>query len=88
MIVDARAEKARVPVRILRGAVLEILDDFRFRVRSGDVQCFAQPKTFGNAAKKFVNGFCADGGEHLLPLGWALREVAHQAEASVLLAAM
>ncbi len=86
--VDARAKKTRVPVRVFRRALFEILNDFCFRIRSGNLQCFAQPKAFGNAGKKFVDRFCADGGEHLLPFGWALREVAHQAEASVLLAAM
>ena len=88
MIVDACAEKTRVPVRILRRAVLKILDDLGFRIWSGDVQRFAQAKTFGNAGKQFVDGFCADGGEHLLPLSGALREVAHQAEASLPLAAI
>src|SRR5260370_10118129 len=86
MIVDACAEKIRVPVRILRGAVLEILDDLGFRIWSWDVQRFAQAKTFGNAGKQFVDGFCADGGEHLLPLGGGLRAVAHQAEAPLPLA--
>ena len=88
MTVDARAEKTRIPVRILSGALLEILNDLGFRIRSGNIQRLAQPEAFRNAGKKLVDGFCADGGEHFFPLGGALWEIAHQAEASVLLAAM
>ena len=88
MIVNACAQKTRVSVRILRRALLEILDHFGFRIRSGDLQRLAQAKTFRNAGKQFLDGFCADSGEHLLPLGRALREIAHQAEASLPLSAM
>ena len=37
MLVDARAEKRGVAARIFRGACLEILDDFGFRKRAGQI---------------------------------------------------
>jgi hypothetical protein len=83
-----RAEKAGVPAGILRSALFKILDDLGFRKRPGNFQRLSHPKAFRNTRKQFVDGFCVDGGEHLLPLGGALREVAHQAEASLPWAAM
>ena len=82
MIVNARAKKTRIPDRILRGSLFKILNDLGFRVWPGNLQRFAQPEALGNAGKQFVDGFCANGAEHFLPLGGALREGAHQAEAS------
>jgi hypothetical protein len=77
MVVNAGSEETRISRRVFRRALLEILDDFRFRVRPGNFQRFAQAVLFRNAGKQFIDGFCADGGEHLLPLARALREVAH-----------
>ena len=82
MIVDARSKEIRVPNRIFSGALFKILNDLGFRIRSGNLQRFAQAEAFGNTGKEFIDGFCANSGEHLPPLDWALREVAHQAEAS------
>jgi hypothetical protein len=88
MVVYTRAKKAGVPAGILRGALFEILDDRGFRKRPGNLQRFAQSEALGNAGKQFADGFCADRSKHLLPLGGALWEVAHQAEASWPFAAM
>src|SRR5262249_40028909 len=88
MIVDSRAQKAGVAERIFSGAFLEIIDDFGFRQGTGQFQRLTQPETFRYALNNFFDGSCADGGEHFLPLGGALWEIAHQAEASLPFAAM
>src|ERR1700730_1725526 len=88
MVVNAGAAKTGVAARIFSGALAEISNDFRFGEWAGQLQRFAQAKTLRNAGKKFVDRFSADGGKHLLALGWAFGEIAHQAEASLPLLAM
>ena len=77
MVVNARAEKARVSRRVFCRALFEILDDLRFRIRTGNLQRFGQPVFLRNTRKQFVNRSFADGGQHFLPLDGALREIAH-----------
>src|SRR5262249_25744791 len=88
VIVDSGTEKTGVTERIFRGALLEIGNNFGFRQGTRELERPAQAKTFRYALKKFFDGFCTDGGEHFLPLGGALREIAHQAEASLPFAAI
>jgi len=77
VVVNSGAEKTAVTKGIFRRASLEILDNFGFRVRPGNIQRFAQPVAFRNTRKQIINGLGADGGEHVLPFGRTLGEIAH-----------
>jgi hypothetical protein len=88
VIVDSRAQKAGVPDGIFVCALFEVLDDLSFGERSRQSQRFAEPVTLGDAGKKIIDRLRSDRGEHFLALGGALREIAHQAEASLPLSAM
>src|SRR2546427_1916173 len=88
MLVHARAQESRIPKRILVRAFLEITDDFGFGKRSWQFQRIAQPEFFRNGFEQLVDRFCANRGQHFLPLGGTLPKGAHQAEASLPFAAM
>src|SRR5260370_25983706 len=51
MIVNARAEKAGVTARILRRSLFEILNDFGFRIRPGNLKLVAQSDAYGTAGE-------------------------------------
>src|SRR4029077_4707102 len=51
MIVNASSKKAGISIRILRRALLEILDHLGLRIWPRDFQSFAQPKTLRNTGK-------------------------------------
>src|SRR2546430_15685723 len=48
VVVNPRAEKTRIACCVFRRALLEILDDFGFRVRPRKLQGLAQPVIFPN----------------------------------------
>ena len=88
MVVNACAEKARIADRILRCARFEEFDDLHLRERPGQTQRRLQTVCGGNGCKQLFDGLRADGCQHLLAFRGALREVAHQAEASFCFSAM
>src|SRR5580692_11318731 len=88
MVVNTRAQKIRIPAGILRRALLKIANHFLLGKRSWQVQRFFQPVFFGNGRKQLFNVLHPDGRQHLLALRRALRQVAHQADASFFFSAM
>src|SRR5882762_11978428 len=87
MMVDTGAPKTGIAARILSGALAEISNDFCFGKRARQLQRLAQAITLRDTGKKLVDRFSAYRGKHFLALGWTLREIAHQAEASLPLVA-
>ena len=82
MVVDARAEKTRIPAGIFRRARAKIFDDFLLGHRSGELQRLFQPELFRDRREQVFDGPRADGIEHFPALDRALGKIAHQAEAS------
>src|SRR5215469_16094362 len=88
MLINSRPQKRRVARRVFRGARLEVVDDFRLRERRRERQRFAKTKFLRNTLEKLFDGLNADRCEHLLALGRALGQIAHQADCSRVFVAM